>query len=131
MATIPVQTFAIPGQGVLHLWEGMGQGDDGEPVEISTFGDRTLQVAGGVTTGAPNYNNRLVLEGNNHPALFPWMGLSIAPGFVQLNPEDQAIAHQGAASPSGPNPRYFRPRLYDMPGDPAHVCLWCVEIDES
>jgi hypothetical protein len=128
MATVPVVVNNIPGVGALFQWVDMPHGDDGEPVQIYAYGNRTIQALG-------SSQDHLLLEGNNDPETMAW---SIMVGYVQgtvayMNLINPGVKANGSPSASGAfyaDPRYIRPRIAGLSGSyyvPVTVSIWCVE----
>ncbi len=89
--------LAFPGESSLVSWTGLLNGDDGEPVQLGAYSDRSVQFVG--TFGA---GGTIVFEGSNDGT-----------NYVTLtDPQGSAIS-KGAASLEGivEPTRYVRPRV--------------------
>ena len=119
MTTIPVVSEIVPDQYALFRWDGLVPGDDGEPVEVYVYGNRTIQAMGTTTN--------LVLEGNNVPDSFPWYLISSG-SLISWN---LLIAARPlyANGQSIYDPRFIRPKLggtITATFVPVNVALFCV-----
>jgi hypothetical protein len=91
-------------QGRVHiLWEGLLQGDDGSPVEVSQFLDKTCHSDGSYS-GA----GAITMQGSNNGSA--WYTLADATGMAVLLTSD-AVGFHIAQSP-----RYLRPLVADGDG---------------
>ena len=88
---------SFPGESSLISWTGLGNGDDGEPLQFGAFTDRSIQFSG--TFGA---GGTIVLECSND-------GVTYAPlTDPQGNPISKTSASLEAISEAT---RYVRPRV--------------------
>jgi len=96
MTLIPVVTEEVASKYTMFTWSDMVVGDEGDPVEIYQFGDRTIQCKGST--------NKLSLQGNNTPEVLPWYVIAAGQTLTwnMLNP--------GKPTFNG-NPFYFNPRF--------------------
>ena len=100
--TIPVVVEEIVGKYTLFTWPDMVMGDDGEPVEIYDFADRTIQCK-----GSPN---RLTLQGTNVLDGMPWYMLANGSTYLTWNMLNPGKPHYNGSLYIF-NPRYVRPNM--------------------
>lgn len=88
---------SFPGESSLVTWTGLLNGDDGTPVQLGAYSDRSVQFGG--TFGA---GGTIVLEGSNDGTTY----------FTLTDPQGSAIS-KGSASLEGvvEPTRYVRPRV--------------------
>ena len=106
MATVTVAKAALTQRdAVIYIWETLTAGDDGSPVELPNFSDKTVQIgaAGGSTDGGAT----IVLEGTNEadPATAEW--------FTLTDPQGNAISATTSSilETVTENPRWIRPNV--------------------
>src|SRR5262245_36384796 len=64
-------------------WTGLLQGDDGEPVELPSFADRSVQLIGTFTTGT------LIIEGSNEASPATYATLNDPQGNALSNTSEK------------------------------------------
>ena len=104
MATRPAIKTGPDNQGRIRVtWEGLLQGDDGSPVEISQFPDKSVHSDGSYTsTGA------IAMQGSNTGTA--WFALT-KPGGAEISLTADTV---GAMIVE--NPRFIRPLVTDGDG---------------
>lgn len=90
-----------PGGTSLTKWAGMAGGDTGEPVQLGSFGDKSVHVSGTIGTSAVTLQGTNEVDGAGVP--INWVGLrtpdSVAISFAALPGLVQVLE----------NPRFIRP----------------------
>lgn len=119
MAEIVPTVEYIEGVAITVVWESLGNGDVGAPVDISQWASRTVWLEGTLT------NANLNMEGSNIENPSSWQLLtsnqnSIPPNFGRmgsLNPEVFELPV---------NPRYVRPKVQGSATGTMSVYIHCV-----
>lgn len=88
---------AFPGESSVVAWVGLANGDDGDPVQLGAFSDRSVQFSGTFGSGGT-----VVLEGSNDGVNY----------VVLTDPQGNSISKTSASLEAvAESTRYVRPRV--------------------
>lgn len=99
---------AFPGESCVVSWTGLLNGDDGAPIQLGAYSDRSVQF-----TGTFGVGGTIVLEGSNDGTNY----------VVLTDPQGNGISKTSASIEAVSEPsRYVRPRVTAGDGTTALQC---------